>query len=526
MSSSVNEMTPPKSGPGVIDRRTRPWTGRRERVYLPIALVVSVIAWLGVYLQRGASHSPNIDDYGYTGLAYRLGHLLVSSPGKGLDSILHTGSTAPLVPVLAAGPSHLGGVQGAVGVEVVFLILLVIGAYVLARRWLGPAAAGVTALTVGVNEAVLSWSLMLNFALAATAATVWAFVSYLNSDRLQRRGWTVALGISGGLLLLSRSLAPVYAIPLALVIAVDLVWYHRSRLSELPWLGIGIATGLVVVIAGPWWAVSGRHALHYLRGTGYQSGVGLSLSAIGHRLYWVLYPLGRFQAIALGLSLAAFVVLMATRRPGGGGRLLIGAWAIMTIIILSTSRPGGTGFGVPVVAMVIVLVASALPASRLIAMAVCVLLVVGVAAEVTGGQSQWWLGPPYKTEALEVTANGKGPVPDNDSLEKRVLSTIGSNTTVMTRDDDAVNAGGLQWFATQSNRSLNLEVAPYTANALSTVAQELQHATFLITGTTPSTYHPLLSQAAVKRIATQDGFAPFRTLRINAADTVEVWRHA
>ena len=45
-------------------------------------------------------------------------------------------------------------------------------------------------------------------------------------------------------------------------------------------------------------------------------------------------------------------------RPGCGGCLLIGAWAIMTIILLSTSYPGGTGFGVPVTAMVIILVAS------------------------------------------------------------------------------------------------------------------------------------------------------------------------
>ncbi len=231
---SQSEMTPSGSGPGVIDRRTLASTGRQERAYLPIALVVSVITWLGLYLQRGASHNPNIDDYGYTALAYRLGHSFVSSRSHGLDAVLHTGRYAPLVPVLAVAPSHLGGVQGAVGVEVVFLILLVIGAYLLARHWLGPAASGATALAVGVNQAVLGWSLMLNFALAATTATVWTFVSYLSSDRLQKQGWTVAVGISGGLLLLSRSLALVYAVPLAVVIAVDLIWSHRARLSELP----------------------------------------------------------------------------------------------------------------------------------------------------------------------------------------------------------------------------------------------------------------------------------------------------
>ena len=89
-------------------------------------------------------------------------------------------------------------------------------------------------------------------------------------------------------------------------------------------------------------------------------------------------------------------------------------------------------------------------------MVACVLLVVGIAAEATGGQSQWWLGPPYRVEALEITVNGNGRLPDFDSLDQRVLSIIGGRTTVLTRDDDAVNASGLGWFATQRHRSLNL----------------------------------------------------------------------
>ena len=43
---SQSEMTPSGSGQGVIDRRTLASTGRLERAYLPIALVVSVITWL------------------------------------------------------------------------------------------------------------------------------------------------------------------------------------------------------------------------------------------------------------------------------------------------------------------------------------------------------------------------------------------------------------------------------------------------------------------------------------------------
>ena len=100
---------------------------------------------------------------------------------------------------------------------------------------------------------------------------------------------------------------------------------------------------------------------------------------------------------------------------------------------------------------------------------------------------------------------------------------IGGRTTVLTGDNDAVNAGGFKWFATQGHRSLNLVVAPMEGT-LRTVAQELRHATFLITGTTPASYHDVYSEESVKRIATQEGFVPFRALRINAVNTVEIWR--
>ena len=58
---SQSEMTPSGSGPGVTIQDSRVDRTARAR-YLWIALVVSVITWLGLYLQRGASHNPNIDD--------------------------------------------------------------------------------------------------------------------------------------------------------------------------------------------------------------------------------------------------------------------------------------------------------------------------------------------------------------------------------------------------------------------------------------------------------------------------------
>ena len=80
---SQSEITPSGSGPGVIDRRSLASTKRQERGYLSIVLVVSVITWLGLYLQRAeASHNPNVDDYLYTAKAYRLGQSAREQPGQ------------------------------------------------------------------------------------------------------------------------------------------------------------------------------------------------------------------------------------------------------------------------------------------------------------------------------------------------------------------------------------------------------------------------------------------------------------
>ena len=107
---SQSEMTPSGSGEGVIDRGSRLERTARS-AYLSIALVVSVITWLGLYLTR-SSHNPNIDDYLYTAKAYGLGHLLVSSPGNGLDDVLHSGRTRATRPSCGCGALPSGRSTG------------------------------------------------------------------------------------------------------------------------------------------------------------------------------------------------------------------------------------------------------------------------------------------------------------------------------------------------------------------------------------------------------------------------------
>jgi len=452
---------------------------------------------------------------------------------SGVHAVLLTGQTAPLVPVTAALLAHLRGVQGAVGAELFFLALLISGAYALARIWVGPTASGIAAMAAGGNQAVLGWALMLNFAVAAAAATVWTFACYLHSDRLADKKWAVATGVAGGLLLLSRSLAPVYAAPLVVVIAIDVLWHHRARKARLPWSGLTLSTATALVIAGPWWLLSGRTALRYLRNAGYQGssgfagagGVHLSLSALSDRARWTLDDLGVIQSAALILALAAAIAVLVSKRRRARGVLTIGAWAAATFVVLATSRNVGTGFGVPVVVMVVILVAVVVPQHRVPAALAAAILAFGVAAVAGGHTSEWWLGPPYRTEAIESTHLTHAP--SFDFLEQSVLATIGRGPSLLARDDDAVNANGLSWFAIRQNTpGFSLIVPPFGPGALDAVRADLLQARFLITGTTPAPYHLSLSQDAVKRIAASDGFTAIRIWHISADSTVEVWRRA
>src|SRR5262249_42468253 len=215
------------------------------------------------------------------------------------------------------------------------LMLLASGSWLLARLWVGPWEATFIGFAAAANQAVLGWALMLNFTVATCAFSLWAIAAYLRSEGFQRLNWSLVAGLSIGLLLLSRSIAPIYAAALALVILVDLLRRHRAS-----WLNGALALLVAFAVAAPWWLISGPTAIHYLTTAGYQpssgfarSGARLTPSAILDRVRWTTSDLGAVQSVIL---LAAPLLLLALRWRRLPGAWIVGGWMFLTLIGLAT----------------------------------------------------------------------------------------------------------------------------------------------------------------------------------------------
>jgi hypothetical protein len=506
---------------------------RRERLPLPALLAALVAIWAGLFIQRAYTHAPNFDDYLYAITSAHIADALVAGPVAVAKAISTTGIVAPLVPALATVGTHTAGVQGAVAVEVVLLVLLAAGAYKISRLWLAERSSASIAGAVVLNQAVLSWSVMLNFALATAAFTTWAFLAYLRSDRLRKWQWAIATGVAVGLLLISRSIAPAYVAPFLAVIAVDIGWHHRHALRTIAWAQIVSSAVVAAVIALPWWAVSGPVIWHYLSTAGYGTssgfaaggGIRLSPGALIERIGNTLADLGYVQGGALVAAVVAACV-MAVRGRRTGAAVIV-AWTVVALVILTTSGNAGSGFGLPVLVMSIiaggVVLARQLPAKPLLA-TIALLLIFGVAAEGFGNGSLWWLGPHYRADAQAATGDPR--TPNLDELNQSVLSVIGGQPTVLARDDDVVNANGLSWFAARGRIPIMLLLPEYGPAALTTAEEELAGARYVILGETDGQFHIGLSLEALRIAAVQRGFHLVYFWRVSAHNTVQVWEHA
>lgn len=229
-------------------------------------LLATAGAWLPLYLQRRGAHQPNVDDYLYTLVSRQLAH--TGSFTDFVHAVLHTGQTAPLV-VLLTAPAAVHGVDAAVAVELPLLLLLAAAAWLLARRWVPPWEAALIGFAAAANQAVLGWALMVHFSVAASALCLLSLAAYLWSDGFRSWSWSALTGVAVGLLLLSRSLAPVYVAAFAVAIGLDVLRRRRLPLGQA-----GLAVLLAAAVAGPWWLVSGGTALHYLKSAGYEGSSG------------------------------------------------------------------------------------------------------------------------------------------------------------------------------------------------------------------------------------------------------------
>jgi hypothetical protein len=398
--------------------------------------------------------------------------------------------------------------------------------------------------------------------------------------------------VSVGLLLLSRSLAPVYVAAFAVAVGVDLLRRRRFCFRQT-----ALAVLIAGAVAGPWWLVSGGTALHYLTSAGYQrssgltnSGAHLSLSSIVDRTQWTVGDLGTVQSIFL--LAAPLIALTRIRRMPGA--LVVSAWLLLTLVGLATSSNIGTGFGLPILAVAItlggslllgrphpaappvqmdpaengsgihsedsgwrnaaltvVLFAVAAAALLLVGVAVdapgsgvtwalvaaaailagtfmrfrpaaivglVVILIVGFAAEWSGGKSLSWLGPPYRRMA-EQAANGAS-VPNIDAVHREVARAIAGGPALLIRDDDLLNGNGLRYAAIVGHLPQTLVSAPF-GDAKAGV-RELKDADYLIAGASPAPYHDYASVAGLA--AARAGWEKVRVWRLACGNTIDLWQ--
>lgn len=478
------------------------------------------------FVLRVQAHQANVDDFLYA----RIARSLIWN-GNPVGALLHTGTTSPLVPALSAPGADLGGLYGALAVELPLYLLVVSGAFILARTWLRPLPASATALVVGLNVAVITYSQLLNFALASSAAVLWTFAAYIRSDRLRTWRWSLVCGASFAALLLSRSVAPAYAVPLAAVLLADLVVdvVRTGNARRPPALA---AVAVVVAVAGPWWVVSGPQAVHYLLSAGYQPSSGytthraqLTPVSIGHRIGWTLVDLGWGESWVLAAGLVLGAAALARSRKLRRVRLfaMVVGWAVLTLLVLSTSANQGTGFGLPVLCVVIVCAGVALAqlprrALQVTGAVVAGVLVAGLVGQLANGPGRWWPEAAYRSEV--VSAGGTLRT-NTDQLTAEVAAAIGSNPTLLVRDDGILNSNGIGWAAGRT--PLVLKIPPNGPGGTRAAIADLAGVRDLVTGSSFFPYLTDVDQTSVGKAAAAAGFRPVRRWVAGTYNDIVLW---
>ncbi len=500
----------------------------KQWAFLAGALVLTTVVWVALFVERVHAHQPNVDDYLYSFLGNQIwnGHV----------GVLHTGQTSPLVPTLAGPFVHEYGINGGVFIQLPLLLLTEAGSYALARTWVRPLPAAVTALAVGLNQALLGYALMLHFSVAVAGAIIWSFVSYLRSDHLREWRWCLLLGVTSAVLLLSRSMTPAYLLPLIAVILFD-VGLDARRRRPRRWLPAVLPVMVVLLLAGPWWLVSGHQALHYLFTAGYSASTGFSSqsgtltpASVYQRVQWTLDELGRPESAALGIAVVAAGWGVVRRRSvlNYRGVGLLAAWVVLTVVLLASTSDNGSGFGVPIVAVAIVAcgaIVGQLPLrpfktvnTALAVMLALGFLAAGVLAEATGGSGRGWPGPPYRSEVLGA---GGTQSTNLDSLASQVSRTIRNAPTVDALNDALLSDNGLRWVSLK--QGLNLLYIPNSSSSTGDAIRGLRRAQFLISGSAVLPYPPPVREESVQVAAEAGGFWPVHVWRFGNETTIVIW---
>lgn len=485
--------------------------------------------------QRAVQHLANVDDYLYARQTDTFWQAVSAGRIGVVDAWKLFGVNSPLVPTLA---SPLAAFDRSPGTFVLVQLPLALGLLAataaLARRtgaplrWLIAAAAVLMAPT-------LTYTAMLSFAVASSLCTVGVLVTYLASRRLRERRASLLLGLAVGLLSLSRVVALVYLAAVLLPVLADLVLDRAERGPRAK--NLGIATGIAILVAAPWWLTAGPKAMKYLLDAGYSNGSLFTAdSSFGQRELdrlthtadetgWLLAAV-----LLLGYVLGVVASLAAVRREAtesARANLLVASTVPLGLLLLGTSSNAGTAFALPFEVLAVVVAASGLRhvvTQRVATGGLAAAVALSAAMVFTDGAPTRWHGHELWLAGLPARAQQQAalgcrcPIPDLTRLNKDVYSLLRDKQVLVLRDDALVNPESLRFLAQLDGRELRLDAPPGTA-----VDQEqLSRADVVLAGRTPAPYLAV-DLSPVSEQLTARGFVRVLSEQLSAANTVEVW---
>lgn len=464
-----------------------------------------ILPLLTIQSKRSVGGS-NVDDFLYSWTTLGLGSPL--QPRGWVEAVLQTGYISPLVPALTSlMPTSETPYRSSV-VQVLFLSLLFWSIRAIAIHT-GEAHPTLWALTASVFPSMMAWVAMFHFAVASSAllaACVWAFLA---SEGLTRWRPTMLFGLALGALSLSRSVALVYVGALAVVVAWQLLRHWQGFRTVR---GLGLAGVVALVVAGPWWLVSGPGALRYLLTAGYDndSGFAADLSLLDRLTNRVRFTLAEWDwpvVATVALLLALWVISAAYERwrpapPVSNGRgtpdarWMLLVLSVVGVAMLASSSNMGTGFSLPFAPLLVLGVAGgsiglrrrwsprlalALPASLgAVTVFLSALSTHLVSADTLSLSSSWHAGLHH----AGWTEGDEGP----EDVHKFVLSALDGNDALVVRDDALLNLEGLRFYSTVGSGLTGVGAAPYGDSTWLPSASDLDDL-IVISGRSPLNYH-------------------------------------
>jgi len=234
-----------------------------------------------------------------------------------------------------------------------------------------------------------------------------------------------------------------------------------------------------------------------------------------------LTSLGWAESVALGVVVLVtlWMVLRRQRARELPQLWVLAVWVLGALLVLSSSGNLGTGFGLPLLAVTIVVCAAVLFTTvefgRLVLpVTLVVLLLAGGASLATSSTNSWWPGPNYRAA---VFSSGGSTRTNVDELTAQVAKSLGPGRAIDIFNSPILNSNGLLWDLPPSTQLTFVEEGPDSTRQL---ILELPHVNSLVAGVSPVSFDFFVDHSSVESAALRDGLRPAREW--NVSKTVRV----